>query len=441
MRSQTFHDDSAQPEGRQVDVPVRSDAFGNAIDESVSYARGSILGSAADDVRRMLRGRRLIRERAQDVGIDRLYNLTGVTRMFPISEDDRRKLETQISFYAHFSGVAEGVGLAYAGGDAEKHGACFANQVTSGMLGTILTLAPAGSRVVSVVPEGHSHPCIRSAARIAGARHVEVSGLDAGLEELAREHADVVAITTITPQKFIFAEESIRRLISAANEADSYVVIDDAHGALRMGCYGQAPVLQLGPVDVAMNSTDKHLLGPRTALLVGDRSVIARVRDTLFELGLPAQFAQYVAAMRALAGYDASAVKAARELAEELYAVVAQKLESSAIYFAGTGIALSEEELTRVVMRRAGCDTAPLVPMEMSALVSLRMLETTGLMTILVIGMPGASPTLRLMMFPDGERVGVDAVASALDEAVSFAAAHCADLDFCREYLVGQREG
>jgi L-seryl-tRNA(Ser) seleniumtransferase len=267
---------------------------------------------------------------------------------------------------------------------------------------------------------------------------VEVSGVDAAFEELNRERADVFAITTITPQKFIFAEESIRSLISAATAAGSTVVIDDAHGALRMGYYGQAPVLQLGAVDVAMNSTDKHLLGPRTALLVGETSVIDRVRDTLFELGLPAQFAQYVAAMRALATFDPSAVRAAGALAEELHAVVAERLETSAIYSAGTGVALSEEELTRVVLRRGGFRDSPLVPMEMSALVSMRMLETTGLMTILVIGMPGASPTLRLMMFPDGERVGVDAVASAVDDAVSFAAARCQDLEFCREYLVGE---
>jgi L-seryl-tRNA(Ser) seleniumtransferase len=421
-----------------MDVLVRSDAFGNAIDESVGYARGEILASAADDVRRMLHGRRLIRERAGELGVDRLYNLTGVTRMFPITEDDRQKLETQISFYAHFAGDAEVIGLRYAGGDAEKHGACFANQVTSGMLGTILTLAYAGSRIVSIVPDGHAHPCIRHAARIAGASHVEVRGLDAGLGELDRARADVVAVTTVTPQKFIFDEKSVRRLISVAKAAGSAVVIDDAHGALRMGYYGQAPVLQLGAVDVAMNSTDKHLLGPRTALLVGEASVIERVRDTLFELGLPAQFAQYVAAMRALAAFDASAIRAAGALADELHAVVAQKLETSAIYSAGTGIALSEEELVRVVLGRGGLDDSPLVPMEMSSLVSMRMLDTTGLMTILVIGMPGASPTLRLMMFPDGHRVGVDAVAAAVDEAISFAASHCTNLAFCREYLIGE---
>lgn len=425
------------PDTTQIPTEMRMDALGNQLDPSVSYARGPILRGVADEVRRMTRGRELIRTRSQEWGLDRLYNLTGVTRAFPISEDDRMKLSTQISFYAHFGGTAEAVGIRYAGGAVDRHAACFANQVTSAMLATMLTLAGPGQKVLSIVPGGHSHPCIRNSTRIAGAEFAEVIGRDRGFKELQEWRPDIVVITTVTPQKFVFQEGELRQQIKLANDIGCRVVVDDAHGALRMGYYGQAPVLTLGTVDISMNSMDKHLRGPRAALVVGEKKIVELVRDQILELGLTAQFSAYVASLRALQGYDPEEIKAAGKLAEELMPRLRMALDTKLLYSAGPGLALSEIDLTSIVMRRAGRKSLPIVPMEVSALISMRALDTAGLMTILTIGMPGASPTFRLMMFPDGALAGVDRIVAAVDEAVTYVAKHALDVEFCERYLYG----
>ena len=46
---------------------VTTDSFGNPIDPSVSYARGRVLADLAGEARRMLNGRRIVRERIGSV--------------------------------------------------------------------------------------------------------------------------------------------------------------------------------------------------------------------------------------------------------------------------------------------------------------------------------------------------------------------------------------
>ena len=49
--------------------------------------------------------------------------------------------------------------------------------------------------------------------------------------------------------------------------------------------------------------------------------------------------------------------------------------------------------------------------------------ETEGLVTILAIGMPGASAAFRLLMYPDGGRAGVETIAGDLTRPADWAEA------------------
>lgn len=417
-------------------VPA-SDRFGNPIDPSAGYARGQILGDTAAEVRRMLHGRALVRARGRELGIDALYNLTGVTRAFPVSYSDVDGMRTQMAYLTNFDGRAEELGVRYAGGDPERHDACFPSRVSSALLATMLALAHPGDRVLSVVPAGVSHPSIQNTARIAGASFEEVRGVEAGLAALGASEPQILAITSITPQKYHFDEEPLRRLVAAGKAAGALVILDDAHGAVRTAFYRQAPALELGEVDVAVFSLDKHLQGPRTCLLVGPRETVETVRAQMFRLGVEAPFANYVAGLRAIEGYDPDAVRAAGEIAVELHGLLRGVLVSDGLYSTGPGVALSEDDLMSCVLRRAGVERTELVPMEISSLVAMRLVETSGFVTILAIGMPGAAASLRLLMFPDGGRAGAKAIAEATDDALSFAAAHVDALELARTAILG----
>ena len=56
---------------------------------------------------------------------------------------------------------------------------------------------------------------------------------------------------------------------------------------------------------------------------------------------------------------------------------------------------------------------AGLVRVEAVAVASFAMMEAYGVITIPVTGMPGAACVLRLMMFPDGPRLGEGALLAA----------------------------
>ena len=382
----------------------------------------------------MLHGRGLVRRRVRERGAGSVFNLTGVTRAFPLTAGDLDRLDSQLAFYSHFDGTAEAVGVGYAGGDVAVHDACFPTRVSAGILATMLALADAGDAVFSVVPAGHSHPSIRTAARIAGARFDEVHGVAAALERLAGQAPRFLVISPITPQKFHLDESELRELVAAGQSAGSLVVVDDEHGAVRIAHYEQSPILALGGVDVALFSLDKHLQGPRTALLVGKRPIVETIRSQMYLLGLEAPFANYVAGLRALEGFRPDEIREAGALARELMPRVAEVLRTDAVYPAGPGVALAADDLMTIVVRGASAATE-LVPMEVSSLVAMRLAETSGFVTILAIGMPGASPPLRLMMYPDGVRAGVEAIASAVGEAVSFAAGKIGDVEAARAYL------
>jgi hypothetical protein len=65
------------------------------------------------------------------------------------------------------------------------------------------------------------------------------------------------------------------------------------------------------------------------------------------------------------------------------------------------------------------------------------MLRDHGIVTIPITGYPGAAPTYRLMMHPDGGRLGIDNIEEAAENAVQCVADLLQSPDEVRSLLLG----
>jgi L-seryl-tRNA(Ser) seleniumtransferase len=106
-------------------------------------------------------------------------------------------------------------------------------------------------------------------------------------------------------------------------------------------------------------------------------------------------------------------------------------------YLAGAGVAVGGEDFLEIALARAGRDSTTLVPIEALAFAAITILEKFCAVTIPAVGMPGASCTFRLMMYPDGERFGERTFVEAWNAAVEAAASALAEPERVRAALLG----
>lgn len=380
------------------------DRFGNPIDPSVAYARGTILASEVEETLRQRHGYALIRERAERLGQDAVYNLTGLIRGFPFAPGDEQWLRSYIHFGAGNDGQLEALALKILGGDPAEHDGFLATRVSAGILAIMLALVDPDDLVLSLVPADRSHPSIRQSVELARGRFHEVIGLEAFEAALARQ-PKLVVISTIAPSKHHLDAADVRRAVELGRRAGALVMLDDAHMAARIAFYDEEPGFTLGQPDVVIWSLDKHCGGPRSGFVASVRRLLPKIRARAFALGLEAQPAQYVAGLRALETFDPAPIREAGEMARRLFPRL-QEEAGGRTYMAGPGLAVSGEDLLTLALQRAGGRRSALVPVEAVAVASFAMAARDGIVTIPVTGMPGAACVFRLMMFPDGLRLG-----------------------------------
>src|SRR5205814_3277668 len=103
---------------------------------------------------------------------------------------------------------------------------------------------------------------------------------------------------------------------------ETLVYVDDAHMASRIAFYDEPPTYQVGEIDMAVCSADKHVAGPRAGVMVGRKDLIKEIGSRAYELGLEAQAGQYVGVANALRNFDTRPVKEAGALAKQLLEVL-----------------------------------------------------------------------------------------------------------------------
>ena len=400
------------------------------------YRYGSVITGPDVEAKKALHGRRMIKERILGLGKESIYNMTGLVRAFPLDPEDLPSLDTQFSFYAYFGGRAEELAIHHTGGNPREHGAVICNRVTSGVLGIMLAMVESGDRVLSVVPNGRSHPCVQQAVELTGGSFHEVQGVDALEEALGAGPWSMVVITPMTPQKYHLRAADVARAIALSKELDLPVVADDAHMASRSNFYDEPVSFGLGDIDVTVWSLDKHVPGPRCAAVVAKRDLMDRIQTKVFSYGLEAQTGHYVAGLRGMEAYDSEVVKEAGWLARQLMERFRSRY-GEYVYQAGPGVAISAGDFGKLVLARVEDQETPLIAEEMSVAASFIMLREYGMVTIPITAYPGGAPTFRLMVHPDGARLGLETIERATEESIDGVVGLLRDPDEVRALVLG----
>ena len=400
------------------------------------YERGAILSGPEAEARKSTQGRRMVRDRILALGKDSIYNLTGLVRTFPLDPEDLPCLENQFTFYAHFMDRAEELALRYTGASSSDHDAVMCNRVSSAALAIMLGTLQRGDRVLSLVPKGRSHPSVQQAVELVGGTFHEVQGI-AAMEEAITEGAwRMLVVTPLTPSKYHLPAAEVGRAIALAKENDVMVFADDAHMMSRSVFYEEPVTFELGDVDVSVWSIDKHVPGPRGAAIVGAKELMEGIKAQVFQFGLEAQSGHYVAMLRGMEEFDPEPVRRAGDLARELFRRFAAKY-GGRVYQAGPGVAFSAEDFAEEVLNRADDRETSLVASEVSTAGCFLLLEHHGGITIPITGYPGAAPTFRLMMHPDGGRLGLDRLEAAVEDTIDRACALLREPEAVARLLLG----
>ena len=103
----------------------------------------------------------------------------------------------------------------------------------------------------------------------------------------------------------------------------------------------------------------------------------------------------------------------------------------------GTG-APRRDDVLEMALERGGARGKPgLVAVEAAGLVAMQMLEQDGILTIGAVAMPGSAPAVRLMMYPDGPRLGIEPIVASLERSIDRLSRLVHDVPAARAQLLG----
>ena len=426
---------------RDQDLPVPADRFGNPVDPIVRYARGSILKSTDEEVTRMLRARHLVGERVRRLGRDGIYDLSGMNRGGGLTSEDTPHLTSHVPFFERFEGHTEPLALKHMGGDPAQHSALIINRVSAANFIALTTVLAPGDRVFGYAPAGGvTHPSAVRPIAMTGARFKEFFSF-ADLEGAWQSEGAprMLLITPISASKKHIDLADFKRALALPRAANTLVYVDDAHMASRIGFFEEPRTFEVGDVDLAVCSADKHVAGPRAGVFVGRKDLVTTIGSRAYELGLEAQAGQYVGVANALRDFDPQVIKRAGELAKQLVEVLAAQYGPKRAYLGGPGVSISGDDVLDIARESRGATDKPaLVPVEAAGLVAMEMLEQDGVLTIGAVAMPGSAPALRLMMYPDGARLGVERIAASLENGIARLSQVIDDVEQARAQLLGE---
>ncbi len=421
-------------------APAQTDRFGNPLDPVVRYARGKILKSSDEEVRRMQRARQIVGERVRSKGKDAVYDLSGMNRGSGITVEDVPHLTSHVPFFERFQGKTEPLALKHMGADPATRSALILNRVSAANFIALTTVLKPGDRVFALAPVGGaSHPSTVRPISMAGAQLTEFHTYR-DLENAwhASGAPSLLLITPISASKHHIPLDEFKRALALPRGPRTLTYVDDAHMASRIAFFDEPRTFQVGDVDLAVCSTDKHIAGPRAGVLVGRPDLVTSIASRAYELGLDAQAGQYVGVGNALRNFDPRPVKEAGELAKTLIEILARKYGPKRAYLGGPGVSISGDDVLEIALeaRRTG-GRPELVAVEAAGVVSMQMLEQDGILTIGAVAMPGSAPAVRLMMYPDGPRLGVERIVAAVEGAIGRLGEVVNDVEAARKQLLG----
>lgn len=415
------------------------DRFGNEIDPILGYARGRILGADRDFHAKIDQAHRVIRARADDGGA--FHILTGNRADFPLGDGDLGILCDGWIGPA-LSGPALGRQVrAHLGAD-DALDTLLVNRTSAGVIATVAALVPPGGLVVSLVPSGRAHPCVRRGARLVGATVVEGPSLAALEGELAGRTPDLAVITPVTSELDTFEHDVLGAVAEACRRHAIPTLVDDAYGTrVRPVLLGGPRTFEL-PVDLGVTNSDKAALGgPRAGIMAGRPDLLARVKARAVELGQEAREPTAVAVLRALERWTPELLRSDARHGQDLAVALADRLGAVHLRRTLLGPAISEDSVLEILLARADlpAEAAPLVPVEATAAVGMLLLAEHGIVTVNALSEAGARPSLRLKPTLDAVPAlgGPERLAEIVDETLTRASTMLRDVEGLTRLILG----
>lgn len=365
-----------------------------------------LLSSPLHESKRREAALKIINIKIKDRDRSHLYDLTGLSGGFPIKNEDIDLLETYAG-PAIFEEKIQPLGKKHLGG--EKILAL--NRTSSGILASILALVKPDDDVVHYLPQFPSHPSIPRSTELIGANYHEFDDLN---NFKVGDETGLVVITGSTMDHQVLKREDFLRIIEISKAKNVPVLVDDASGArLRTIVYKQPRAMDMG-ADLVITSTDKLMDGPRGGLMSGRRELVDLVKSKAHQFGLEAQPPLIAGMVRALENFNPELILKAKEQKKEVYQALVADLKE--IKETPTGIMLLPDDIMKI-LHYSGVKTS-LTPMEVANVLAMIFLRDHNIITIPAVGMPGASPTIRLdMASKDAQRLETDYIIQAFNNA------------------------
>jgi L-seryl-tRNA(Ser) seleniumtransferase len=371
------------------------DRFGNEFSPNLSYARGEILATTADDFKKLQHAWRIIRER----GPESVFIFTGLEHSLPLQSEDLRFADDEIGPALHFERLKE-LALEHLGGSVDEHDVAVFNRLTGATMATHLTLVKPGDIVIGV-SASHSHPSVLRAADHVGARFIDTAGLAAFKDAIAGEkQVALVDLTRLAVTYELLPIDAIRQIVRIAHDKGALVYVDDAGGArVGPGAFDQPRMLELG-ADVGATGLDKYgTVGPRFGLMAGRRDLVDGIRAKGFEFGMEARQALYPAVVRTLEQYDPRRIQvlidSTKEIAKEMRPLFGNRLRETP-----TTVQLAADDILEIAMERGGAEQPPIVPYEATAALSMLMLKDYDMLMVHFVGVPPGGADLLIKFVP-----------------------------------------
>jgi L-seryl-tRNA(Ser) seleniumtransferase len=419
---------------------MSTDRFGNAIDPGVGYARGSLLASSADEVRRLAQAGRAAADFVAREGSGKVAICTGNLRYYPVAAEDLDTLCEEWVGPGLFGEELRQAAIAHMGGDGDE-AATVVNRTSAGIVATVLAHAQ-GRPVLSLVPAGdRSHASVTRGAKLAGVPVIDAYDLPEVKRLLAAHLPALMVITSVTSELSVLDDELTAAAVRLAKRAGCVVLLDEAYGArFRPVLHGGAPSLSFGADLVITNADKAGLSGPRAGVLCGDPAALVPVQAKASELGMEARAPIAAGAMRSLQGFTPDLLIQEAQDGEDLAAALEAALGTKRVIRSPLGPKIDEQDAMAIVLEMAGAEASERVPAEVTAAAGMLMLREKGIVTVNTHGQPGGRVSIRLK--PTTGAVvragGAEAVAACVAGALKEVAAQLDNTAWFGELLFGE---
>ncbi len=383
-----------------------------------------LLKSSLDELKRREAALNIINSKIKSRNRSHIYDLTGLSGGFPLKKEDIDLLETYAGS-AIFEEEIQIQGRKHLGGNK----ILALNRTSSGILASIIALVKPGEEVLHYLPKSPSHPSIPRSTKLIRANYREYNNLN---EFEIGSNTSLVIITGSTMDHEVLSEEEFLKIIEISKSKNVPVLVDDASGArLRTLIYNQPRAMDMG-ANLVITSTDKLMGGPRGGLMSGDANLIDLVKLKAHQFGLEAQTPLIAGMVRALENFNPEQILKAQEERNEIYKNLINDLEE--INLTPTGFMLSPEGLMKELKYLNVVHS--LSSKEATNILAMILLREYNIITIPAVGMPGASPTIRIdLASKDAERLDQNYIIDAFKESLLRLKEIIDDKKTCRKIL------